>query len=263
MSCKREYNTGVHCKNKDQIVKDSVFNNSEIKASLFYDNKSCKIKKIKVLALLDDRSGNFETINDVAFTMGILGDTLIHGLVHSKNIKIDTINKTKILSFEKIFAQPFLDSLNFIELNTVAIVNHGEKKQLLKSESYFYKNSMALLGIENTYLDYKAFTDKSVHYKRLGLDKNVIDSIEVTVKVKNLDIDEIVDYTVVINDNRVLKFKQSILASYKNNIVEDQACVIYDVRKLNKNFLGFKLNLSALRLKEINAFKLSLNNKAQ
>jgi len=258
-SCKTRRDTT--CLKKDTVLTDTIFNSSSILTTLSYDLKSCKIKKINLYTQIDERSGNYETINDITCKIGVFKDTLFNMVVNTKDIEINKINGKNIVSFSKNFEKPFLDSINFIDLKTICLIKkkNGEKK-ILKSKSYFYNNTADLLGIEKSYLNYDAFKDRQVRFEILGKSKKHIDSVEFTVKVLNQNIDQIVNYKINLNEKH-FGFKYSIKASFKDVISQDNDVRIYDVRKMNTEFLKFKLDMSSAKISQLNAFKLILNGR--
>ena len=124
-SCKQKKETTTSCYKKDIVVKDIIFDKSEILTSVYYDD-NCKIKKIKLITLLDERSGDFEKINDVIFSIGVLKDTIVNVIIPGDSTKI--IKNKKILSFNYTFKTPFLDSINYINLETIALFKIKKNK---------------------------------------------------------------------------------------------------------------------------------------
>jgi len=258
-SCKTRKDT--ICLKKDTVLTDTVFNSSSILTAISYDLKSCKIKEISLYTQIDERSGNYETINDITCKMGVFKDTLFNMVVNAKDIAINKVNNKDIVSFSKNFEKPFLDSINFIDLKTICLVKkkNGSKK-ILKSKSYFYNNSADLLGIKKSYLNYDAFKDRKVRFEILGSPKKHIDSVEFTVKVMNQDIDEIIDYKLTLNEKE-FNFKHSIKASFNNTISQNNGGRIYNVRKMDADFLKFKLDFSAIKISQLDSVRLMLNEK--
>lgn len=263
ISCKKRVNNVITCEKANSYAKDNDFDNSDIITSIYYDKTNCKINKLGMKVLLDERSGNIKSIEeiiDIAIKLGVIGDTLINNVISPTDVKFKKTSSRKILLIDYVFEKPFLDSINLIDVSTIAIINESGKKNILKSDSYFYKNSIKLLGIENTYMHYNAFIDKKVRYKNLSKKEKYIDSILVTVKVNQL-IDNITDYKILLNIKNELKYKYSINASFNNFIVENKGCKLYNVLKLNKDFLQFKLNIKKLKIEKITSLDVSLNKK--
>ncbi|WP_055448126.1 hypothetical protein [Lacinutrix mariniflava] len=255
-SCKQKKETTTSCYKKDIVVKDKIFDKSEILTSVYYDD-NCKIKKIKLITLLDERSGDFEKINDVIFSIGVLKDTIVNVIIPGDSTKI--IKNKKISSFNYTFKTPFLDSINYINLETIALVKIKEKIRILKSHPYFYKNSIELLDLKNTHLDYESFNKKNTRF--INISNPILkkyDSILVTVKTKKF-IDDLTKYKVVINDTISLNFKNNIKASYIDLHLVDQNIKMFNLVKINKTFLTFKLDLSKVTIDTINAINTDPN----
>ena len=259
-SCKNDKSVKIStCNKSNVIIKDTIFSNSEILSSIYY-NHDCKIRKLTLMVLLDERSGTLQKIdklNDVVLTLGDFSDSLMRIVRSSNETHLFKKDESSILEIEYKFEKPFLEILNFIDLKTISLENVNNTSEILKSDSYFYKNSKALLGIENTYLDYSAFKDTNFHFKNISQSKSKIDSILITVK-PNKSIDDITKYNIILNDTLSLNFKNSILANYRNHKTKDKGSVMYNLLKNNKDFTSFKLNLSSLNLYKLNSIKVSL-----
>ncbi|WP_346882978.1 hypothetical protein [uncultured Algibacter sp.] len=261
MSCKNKV-AKSDCKVKDYKINDTVFKNTNILSSIYYDTLDCKINKLEIVTLLDNRSGNIKSskdIKDIVVKFGLLKDTIVSDVINSKEIKLNKTEQGHILIFDYHFEKPFLDSINIIDLKTISLDYTSNAKKILKSDSYFYKNSAKILDIENTYLDYNAFSKNKIKFKTLSVNKTSLDSILVTIKANHLPIEDIKDYKIILNDNE-LNFKYNIKASFNNFKVEDNYCRIYDVKKLNSKFLQFKLNIKYLNLKKIDDFEIILDS---
>lgn len=254
-ACKREEK--IICNVENYIVKDTLFNKANIISSIYYDNNTCKISKLELVILLDSRSGIIESAKDiknVTFKLGVLGDTLISGLIDHNKIRLKNRAEEKILLFDYSFDKPFLDSINIIDIQTISL----NKKSILKSESYFYKNTAAILEIENSYLDYKAFNKTNFKIKDLSSVKKQIDSILVTFK-HNGFIDDLTKFNITINDTLDYHFRNSIKASYNNFKLIDKNVQMFNYLKMNKYFLTFKLDLHKINLKSIDSINVNIN----
>lgn len=251
VSCKKNKSKQkVFCKKQDLIIKDTLFDESDILSSFYYGD-SCRIKKLNMFVFLDKRSGNItsrEMIKDVSVKLGFYPDTLVNFLISNKKISLHEVEKGVVLNVKHDFKTSFLDSINFIDLKTISINNTEGKMKILKSDSYFYNNSKSLLGIQDSYLDYKAFEKEKIKYKILSKEGDYIDTILFTVKTNNID--NIKLYDIIVNSIN-LNFTYSIKASFKNFKNTDKGCLLYDVVKLNKDFLRFKLNINSLKLESL------------
>lgn len=242
------------CSKSPLKTSETIFNNSDIIIPFIKYNKKCKIDSINLLVQLDERSKNLKTIENiknVRVTLGFMPDTLVHFSLKKENYGLE---KGGIFSVKHRFKESFLDSINLIDLQ-IAFYNDFEKRIKI-SESYFYKNSKKILGIENTYLDFKAFKDVDTRYKNLNKGKNT-DSILVTTKT-NAFIDNLTKYNIEINDTLTLNFKNSIKADYKDFKVKDKKVKMYNLLKMNREFITFKLDFSNSKIKTIKSLKVKL-----
>ena len=259
-SCKNSNSkTTANCKKKDLILTDTIFSSSEILSSIYY-NDECQIEKLKLYILLDNRSGYLTSKSNLIglqLTLGFYPDTLAGFFIDKDKTSIFNDNNS-ILQIEHEFEKPFLDSLNFVNLETISYDITKTFSQTTQSYPYFYNSSKSILEVENTYLDYKAFTKTNVHYKNISKSKSNIDSILITVK-PNKDIDEITKYNIVINDTLSFKFRNSIIANFQNFKTKNKNARMYHLLKNDKNFTSFKLDLSKLKLNKINLIRAELN----
>lgn len=233
---------------------DTMFKYSDIQIPLIKYNKKCKIDSINLFVQLDERSENLKTIEsikNVKVTLGFMPDTLVRFSLEKENYSLE---KGNILSIKHRFKEPYLDSINLIDLQ-MAYYNDFEKRIKI-SDSYFYKNSKKILGIENTYLDFKAFTNINTRYKNLNEGK-ISDSILVTTKT-NAFIDNLTKYSIEINDTLTLNFKNSIKADYKDFKLKDKRVEMYNLLKMNREFITFKLDFSNSKIKTITSLKVKL-----
>lgn len=251
-------NSDTVCIKKKSTIQDTVFDKTNILASFFY-NDSCKIKRIELITKLDERSGLNLKENGFSFVLVDIGLILndINILLQKKEKRIKYDAKTKKLYTIIDFKSPSLDSINYIALKT--FYRDKSKKGRILSNMYAYYNSMELIGKKNTYLDYNAFKNQNVRFESLSKNNKPIDSLLVTVKV-NRFIDEITSYKIKIN-NHTLKYKYSIKADFKESITKDKGCKLYNVLKMEYNFLQFKLAITELNLDHINTFKVYLNDE--
>lgn len=248
-----------HCKKQAVKISDTIFKETEILSSLTYD-RNCKINHLDLLVLLDERSNildSTEYFKDITLKLGFIPDTSSSFVLSKKDYVIIPSKGNKLLKISYEFIKPYLDTLNVIDVQTITY--NALKKRTLKSESYFYNNSKKILGIENTYLDFSAFKEKNVAYKNISnTSKIAIDSILVTVKTAKF-IDELTKYNIEINDTLSLNFRHSIKANYKKNKYQENNVTMYNVLKMNKNFVTFKLDLSNLNLNTIHSLKVFLD----
>ncbi|MDO6761520.1 hypothetical protein Q4566_15010 [Tamlana sp. 2_MG-2023] len=261
LSCKKNRDINiVSCKKNNFISKDTTFFNSEILSSVYF-NSECKINKIKLFVLLDDRSGNLKDttdLNDVVIKLGFHPDTLINIIIPGKQTSILKKENSYLLQLEYAFKSPFLDSINLIDLKTISFEKSENKRNLLKSSSYFYNESKSILGVDKTYLDYKAFIKNNVRFKNISKSPSKVDSILITVKPRK-SIDNITKYNLILNDTLILNFRNSIHANFKNPQTTDKNIIMYDLLKCDKNFISFKLNLSKLNLHYLDSINVKLD----
>ncbi|MCF6280128.1 MAG: hypothetical protein L3J14_07255 [Flavobacteriaceae bacterium] len=257
-SCAQK-NNNLFCKKKrDAKISDTIFKKSEIISLVTYD-KNCKINSIEMLVILDERSkdlNSFEDLRDVTVKLGYIPDTTINIILKKKNYNLMSRKDNLILKVKHEFKEPYLDTLNFIDIQTISYSNL--EKKIIKSNSYFYNDSKKILDIENTYLDYSSFKKTNTRFKNISESKNKLDSILVTTKTSKF-IDNLTKYHIQINDTLLLNFRCSIKADYKKFQLQNKKVTIYDLLKINKNFITFKLKLNELNLTKIYSLKVSLN----
>ena len=250
------------CDKVDKLVLDTVFNNTSILTSFYYD-KDCKIQRLELITKLDERSGtieNQENIKNISLTTGLLKDSIYRVNIPFED-KLYYLDSNKNLLFTEIhFDKPFFDSINFIELKTfVEKVNiSGEK--IVISDSYFYNDTAELLEIENTYLDYDAFKKRKVVSKVISVNNKTIDTLMLTVKVVQ-NIDDIKKIDISINNKLNLNFKSSIKANFKDFKTESNGYQLVSFLKMSPKFVQIKLKIEKADFKEINKVDIKFNNK--
>lgn len=249
------------CDKENRIVLDTVFKNTPILTSMYY-NENCKIQKLELITQLDERSGSIQSqdeIKNVSVITGFLGDT-IHRFTIGPEDKLFHFNKKdNILLTELVFAQPFLDSINILELQTFASNEDFSDGKIMISDSYLYNNTAKLLDIDRTYLDYAAFKNQNINTKIISVKENTIDTLMITVQVNQI-IDDIEMIDISLNKKVKLNYKSSIKADFKNFKRESNGCMLVSFLKMSPKFIQLKVDIEKADLKEISEIILRLND---
>ena len=259
-SCKSKINKNILpiCLNQNQIIKDTLFFNTDILIGTKY-NDSCNLSSINFIFKVDERSGVIKRSTDLKKLVidGGYIDRNNHNLFFSQKT-IDNFyfdGKNNLVSGE-FNIDSKLDSINFITINTVSY-NLKSKKKIV-SPFYTYRNSLALIGFENSYMDYKAFKETNIKFKDLTLNKKQIDSILITVKNQEF-IDDLTNYNVTINDTLNFNFRNSIKAGFNDFKLMDNNVNMFNFLKMNEHFFTFKLDLHKISLKSVDSIKINVN----
>lgn len=247
-----------NCKKKNSTITNEISTENEIFTSFHYGNK-CYIDSIQIAFKLDERSLDYKydyELKNNLIDLGYISQDTSYFITQIADKKFKYDKKNRLVNTSVNILESKIDTINYISIQTIGIQN---KKQIL-SHSYFYNTSIDLIEMKNSYLDYNAFKNKKVRFKILGNKTKKIDSIEVTANVVNQNIDDIIDYKIIVNKKEI-KFKQSIKASYNGSINYNNGIKIYNVLKMNKNFLKFKLDFTELDITKLDSLKLFLNSE--
>jgi len=258
-SCKDSVTTNTVSENNNNLVQDSIIGETDIQASFAF-NKENKIEQLQLIVELDERSGNFEkveNIESILLNFGLLEDTIINQVLSTKDSAVHFKENKLIINLK--FQFPILDSLDIIELTTVALCKKADSNEntIVQSEAYYYKNTAKKLEIENTYLHYAAFQNKDVVFKVLSLEKGFVKELLVTARV-NQNIDKIEKIDLVINDVE-LEFYDSILASFQKQVRKSNKCELLSFIKRSKKYVELKVNIRGIKIREVERLKVAFN----
>jgi hypothetical protein len=231
--------------------------NASLKSDIkFSYHKNRYIDSIAVTFKLDERS--FKNYDDYKLKGLIIEAAYISKdttafISQISNPKFE-INDLKEVYTSLNIGHEKMDSINYLTVQTIG--RHMGKNIL--SHLYTYENSLSLINMEETYLDYPAFTDTNVHFKDISGSNTKIDSIKVTVK-SDKDIDKITRFGITVNDSINFNFRNSIHANYENRTTLDRGIKMYGLLKRYKNFCDFKLDLSHLNIRMLHSVKVQLD----
>jgi hypothetical protein len=250
------------CVRKNDLVKDTVFSESDILASIYYDSNN-KIRKAKLFVQLDERSGLIKTQNDihnVSLTIGhVEGDS-----INFKHISINSgwnySLQKKLLILDVDLTDAKLDTLSIIHLLTIVDEQRDGHIKIVQSSPYFYNSTMEYLEVENTYLDYVAFKSCAVVKKVLSKKNGFIEKVRITVKV-NQNIDDIDYIEINLNKDIKLNFVCSIVAGKDIDFdFIDHDCKLESMLKMEAEYLQLDVNILKLKLQNINHLSVKLND---
>lgn len=247
------------CKKKSKEIKDTLFTQTDILCGFEY-NDSCYINTIKFVFKIDKRSGKMPDkgqLSKVILDIGYIDeDSKKNKIFPNKSVEYFDYNVKKATVSGVIKIDKLIDSINYIMATT--LIKDSLEKKTYFSKPYAFKKSFSLIEMENSYLDFKAFRNTNTKFKNISTDSNIVDSILVTAK-SNIKIDTITKYHIKINDTVNLNFKNSIKANFKEFKLTDKKVKMYNLLKMDKEFVTFKLDFSDSNIKSIKSFELSLN----
>jgi len=262
LACLDREKANLSCYKENRFVQDTTFADSDILVGAFY-NRECKIKELNLITKLDDRSAleNMRQLLDVSVKYGKLGDTLMSKVFSSRDSSISFDQERKLLYLDILFDEPILDSVNLIELKTISKSNNPKKKIEL-SESYFYNQSLTLLGFKNTYLDYRAFKNCNIVLnENYFFDDSTSGNLLITIKIKDQNIDDIENISIILNDSIRMNFRASILASFQKSQRLSGDFQLVNFIKRTKEHLELNINRKKSNFNKVDRAKILLNDK--
>lgn len=257
ISCK-EANKTPCVKNTNAVLSPN-FKDTDIITQFFY-NDSCYIDSLKFVLKIDKRSCKVTEntkLKSVLLDLGYIDKKQENNLfLPQANLKdIVFNNKGKHVEGVLKIQGRKIDSINYITAQTITIDSNNR----CLSHLYTYRQSLSLINMNNSYLDYNSFLTTNTRFKNISKSNVKIDSVLVTVKTDE-KIDDLTTYQLEINDTLKLNFKNSIKSSFKNIKSETKGVRMFNLLKMNKNFLTFKLDFSHINLHNFDKIKVSLDN---
>lgn len=248
------------CEKNDYTVQDTVFDKSDVLASIFYDGQ-CRVKKLELITQLDNRSIEVKDkrqIENINVIVGLINDTLYRKsfVLDENGFSFDVVKK--LIYIDIPFETSFLDSINIIDIQP--FIKDLKTGRIVPSSSYFFNETSELLEIENTYLNYSDFKKHNAISKVLSRKESFIDTLLVTTMVNQL-IDDVTSIKIKMNDSITLDFKSSIKADFNDTKLKSNNCGLLNFKKMNSKFVQITLDIEKAKVKEIENIVVYLNGK--
>ena len=143
------------------------------------------------------------------------------------------------------------------------LLDNREKHVLENTDPYYYKNSVKLLGVENTFLDQTSFKNANVLIKKIIKNKN-IQEIELTIKVTDQSIDDIKDIHVNLRSNDEIYHLDFIHSIFINSVTEknkSHGCKLLGFNRPDRSYIVYFIDISKLKIQKIDSIAIKLNDR--
>lgn len=225
------------------------------------------IEKIRLIIKIDSRLKNLSKITDIKHIDLTIGNTA--KLTHLQsdadeiktftNIRMDKEHELLIIDINL----PTAISKDIDIITIFFLLDNREKHVLENTDPYYYKNSVKLLGVENTFLDQTSFKNANVLVKKIIKNKN-IKEIALTIKVTDQSIDDIKDIHVNLRSNGELYHLDFIHSIYINSVVEknkSHGCKLLGFNRPDRSYIVYFIDISKLKIQKIDSIAIKLNDR--
>lgn len=225
------------------------------------------IEKIRLIIKIDSRLKNLSKIADIKHIDLTIGNTA--KLTHLQsdadeiktftNIRMDKEHELLIIDIN--LPTPISKDIDIITI--FFLLDDREKHVLENTDPYYYKNSVKLLGVENTFLDKTSFKNANVLIKKIIKNKN-IKEIELTIKVTNQSIDDIKDIHVNLRSNDEIYHLDFIHSIFINSVTEknkSHGCKLLGFNRPDRSYIVYFIDISKLKIQKIDSIAIKLNDR--
>ena len=245
--------------------KQSNFDDTDIIYNILSE-KQGSIEKVQLIVKIDTRLKNLSKIADIKHIDLTIGNTA--KLTHLQsdadeiktftNIRMDKEHELLIIDIN--LPTPISKDIDIITI--FFLLDNREKHVLENTDPYYYKNSVKLLGVENTFLDQTSFKNANVLVKKIIKNKN-IQEIELTIKVTDQSIDDIKDIHVNLISNGELYNLDFIHSIYINSVAEknkSHGCKLLGFNRPDRSYIVYFIDISKLKIQKIDSIAIKLND---
>lgn len=225
------------------------------------------IEKIRLIIKIDSRLKNLSKIADIKHIDLTIGNTA--KLTHLQsdadeiktftNIRMDKEHELLIIDIN--LQTPISKDIDII--NIFFLLDNREKHVLENTDPFYYKNSVKLLGVENTFLDQTSFKNANVLVKKIIKNKS-IKEIELTIKVTDQSIDDIKDIHVNLRSNGEIYHLDFIHSIFINSVTEknkSHGCKLLGFNRPDRSYIVYFIDISKLKIQKIDSIAIKLNDR--
>lgn len=225
------------------------------------------IEKIRLIIKIDSRLKNLSKITDIKHIDLTIGNTA--KLTHLQsdadeiktftNIRMDKEHELLIIDINL----PTAISKDIDIITIFFLLDNKEKHVLENTDPYYYKNSVKLLGVENTFLDQTSFKNANVLVKKIIKNKN-IQEIKLTIKVTDQSIDDIKDIHVNLRSNGEIYHLDFIHSIFINSVTEknkSHGCKLLGFNRPDRSYIVYFIDISKLKIQKIDSIAIKLNDR--
>lgn len=225
------------------------------------------IEKIRLIIKIDSRLKNLSKITDIKHVDLTIGNTakLTHLQSDANEIKTFTNirmdKEHELLIIDINLQTPISKDIDIITI--FFLLDNREKHVLENTDPYYYKNSVKLLGVENTFLDQTSFKNANVLVKKIIKNKN-IQEIELTIKVTDQSIDDIKDIHVNLRSNGEIYHLDFIHSIFINSVTEknkSHGCKLLGFNRPDRSYIVYFIDISKLKIQKIDSIAIKLNDR--
>lgn len=225
------------------------------------------IEKIRLIIKIDSRLKNLSKITDIKHIDLTIGNTA--KLTHLQsdadeiktftNIRMDKEHELLIIDIN--LPTPISKDIDIITI--FFLLDNREKHVLENTDPYYYKNSVKLLGVENTFLDQTSFKNANVLIKKTIKNKN-IQKIALTIKVTDQPIDDIKNIHVNLRSNGEIYHLDFIHSIFINSVTEknkSHGCKLLGFNRPDRSYIVYFIDISKLKIQKIDSIAIKLNDR--
>lgn len=225
------------------------------------------IEKIRLIIKIDSRLKNLSKITDIKHIDLTIGNTA--KLTHLQfdadkikaitNIRMDKEHELLIIDINL----PTLISKDIDIITIFFLLDNREKHVLENTDPFYYKNSVKLLEVENTFLDQTSFKNANVLIKKTIKNKN-IQKIALTIKVTDQPIDDIKNIHVNLRSNGEIYHLDFIHSIFINSVTEknkSHGCKLLGFNRPDRSYIVYFIDISKLKIQKIDSIAIKLNDR--
>lgn len=246
-------------------LKQSHFQDTDIIYHILSEQQD-SIEKIRLIIKIDSRLKNLSKITDIKHIDLTIGNTAKLTHLQSDADKIKTFTNIRMDKEHELLIidinLPTAISKDIDIITIFFLLDNREKHVLENTDPYYYKNSVKLLGVENTFLDQTSFKNANVLIKKTIKNKN-IQEIALTIKVTDQSIDDIKDIHVNLISNGELYNLDFIHSIYINSVAEknkSHGCKLLGFNRPGESYIVYFIDISKLKIQKIDSIAIKLND---